>query len=268
MLWLTLAWLLTVPTSLPAPIEVRDDGDVQVLVHVNDHGPFRFLLDTGSSRSAVSTRLAARLALPVTRVSRLVTPTATTTVPLARALRLRVPPAGPRVIEPMVLDERQLVAPDVEGIVGQDVLAALSYTIDYQRHRLSIHGRGVGHEPGVRLPYAVRAGQPLVPVTVDGEATLALVADSGADRVVLFDEIGRRPVADAPGVLRDLAGQRPVSTVVLDRIHAGDLQLRNVSAVVLATRPMDGLMSDGLLPLSLFSRVTFCAESRVVILTR
>src|SRR5262249_5696175 len=47
----------------PVPFQVSENRNIAILVALNGHGPFTFLLDTGSNRSAVSARVASALGL-------------------------------------------------------------------------------------------------------------------------------------------------------------------------------------------------------------
>src|ERR1700749_109042 len=76
----SLWWFLTLPLGFPClganqpsagsqvfavPFRSLADGLIVVPVKVNGCGPFDFVLDTGSSATAIDTRLAKKLALPM-----------------------------------------------------------------------------------------------------------------------------------------------------------------------------------------------------------
>lgn len=95
-----------------------------------------------------------------------------------------------------------------------------------------------------------------------------LLADSGADTIVLFAAAGKAVRSAAPmetGLLRTSAGLQLGRRVSIDELDLGGLKLRNQSALLLADGDTTSLLGDGLLPLHLFARVTFDAAARVLI---
>jgi predicted aspartyl protease len=95
-----------------------------------------------------------------------------------------------------------------------------------------------------------------------------LLADSGADSIVLFATAGKAVRSAAPmetGLLKTSAGLQLGRRVWLDEIDLGEITLRNQSALLLSNRESSGLFGDGLLPLHLFARVTFDAAARALI---
>ena len=69
-------------TGRTAPLAIEMDGGIVVGVRIQGAGPFRFRLDTGASRTVVSRELAARLGLPLSGSSVVVTPAGRTVRPL------------------------------------------------------------------------------------------------------------------------------------------------------------------------------------------
>ncbi len=95
---------------------------------------------------------------------------------------------------------------------------------------------------------------------------LALIPDTGADGLMLFPR-ARTKVLLKPlevGMVSGLAGSRLAHRVQLDDLVVGDSRLRNPLAVVVDDASGD-LMGDGLLPLHVFSRVTFNVAGRFLI---
>jgi hypothetical protein len=87
-----------------------------------------------------------------------------------------------------------------------------------------------------------------------------MIPDSGSDGIVLFAGSGIElpPLTPLDVVmLRTLAGQQLVRRVLLDNFIVGDVYLRDQPAVLLAQNGNDRPDGDGLLPLHIFSRVTF-----------
>ena len=61
-------------TTSTTPFELLEDGSIVVPVTIGGTGPYRFVLDTGSSRTVISTRLSKTLRLPFIAKTVLVTP--------------------------------------------------------------------------------------------------------------------------------------------------------------------------------------------------
>jgi hypothetical protein len=124
----------------------------------------------------------------------------------------------------------------------------------------------VWHSPadalgGVRLPLQVRNHRVLVSLPqYDGDPrSLSLIPESGSDGLVLFahaqDKVRLRHLD--VGVLSSVHGSRLARRVQLEELVVGQARLENPFAVVVDSSEPPDLMGDGLLPLHLFSQVTF-----------
>jgi predicted aspartyl protease len=263
------------------PFRLGATGDVVLPVTIDGQGPFRFLLDTGSSRSAISAEIAKRLiARPVGR-TRVTTPSGHTTEPVVMLPGVVLGRTAPMTVHAIVVGGDRLgrdMAAD--GLIGQDVLAGLSYTIDYLRRRFVVHGLAV--EPrGTRLMLEVKDGRALVSLPQRSADTgagcamasedcgpLKLVPDSGADGFVLFERPGGPRPAVTPldaMAMRTLAGTRAVRRVRIDDLDIGSIRLRDQVAAVVTSGGDESSMGDGLLPLHVFARVTFNAREGYLI---
>jgi predicted aspartyl protease len=244
------------------PVELLADGSIVVPVIINGAGPFRFLLDTGSTRSGVAEPLAMRLRLPHRGHSLLITPTGRHTRPLAHVERLAIGDAFGTSITAVVLPHADFgERTGLDGLIGQDLLAPLVYTIDYARREIVWNPDAEAHDHRAKLPLETGEGRLLVklPQGSAGGWMLRMVPDTGADGLVLFAtpsgtrlDITLMEVA----VLRTVAGHRLGRRVLVDKLSVGDVVLRDHNAL-LVPRDDAGALGDGLLPLHLFSRVTF-----------
>lgn len=258
------------------PFELLGHAAIVVPVTIDGEGPFRFLLDTGSSRTAVADDLAARLGLRVVGHTSMHTVVGRTRRPLAPLLRVALGDGPPGTVLAMILPAARLDRGlGLRGIIGRDILARRPYTIDYERRHVAWHlGPGPDGIDGsqlrlerrdeglvVELPQASRA-------TTRPARTLRLVPDSGATELVLFDKFGRAMAAHSlwgKAVLASQGGSRTVPGVFLDELQVGEVWLKNQPAALIeADEPLAGL-GDGLLPLHLFSRVTFDLPRGVLI---
>ena len=115
------------------PFQLRDASDIVVPVSIAGKGPFRFLLDTGSTRSAVTERVARDLRLPRTGQTIIVTAAGQTSRPLVHAALAFG--AARAAVQAMVLPAHDL-GQNVDGLIGIDFLATRRFTIDYRRRRV------------------------------------------------------------------------------------------------------------------------------------
>ena len=276
-MWLALAMALAFDVLDSPPLvhfDLLEDGAIVVPVTVEGQGPFRFLLDTGASRSVVTESLARRVGAASGAAIMMLTPGGQRVLqPAARLGTLRIGPV--RVVDLLVTrveDDLLKAAKDVEGIVGQDILAQAAYTIDYRRRSVVWHLDGT-IPAGTRLRLDMAGGRALVslPQRSDHEAALRMIPDTGADGLVLFARAGRRLPSVTPldiALLRTVSGHQLVRRALLDRFYAGEIEFGNVTASIVERRDTNTADGDGLLPLHMFSAVTFDVANGFLVLQR
>jgi hypothetical protein len=234
---------------------------VTVPVTVNGQGPFAFLLDTGSSRSAVSSELAASLSLPTVAKTMMVTTTGSQAQPVVSFDSLTVGTASKTNLLVTVIPAPQLrvAIAGVDGIVGQDFLSSFTYTIDYRKKRLSWTAPSAD-DGDQRLRLVKEDGRFLVELR-QLDRTLRLVPDSGATDLVIFERHGVLPLSLAQtgerARLVSMTGAQNARLPVMPWLLVGGVILENQLVVVVPRDEPDAPKGDGLLPLYLFSRVSF-----------
>ncbi len=131
------------------PFTLQPPGDIVVPVTIAGQGPFRMLVDTGASRSAVSTAVADRLASRRLGETTLLTPAGQARRPLILIKGLVFGTRGPVSVVGVALDASDLADPAIDGLIGQDILASRVFTIDYRSSRIvwhdesgAVHGAG------------------------------------------------------------------------------------------------------------------------------
>lgn len=252
-------------------------GSLIVPVRLGGAGPFFFLLDTGSSGSAVAASLARRLSLPTTGQVEVVTPAGEALRDLVASGPVTL---GDRQVDGVrltVLADGALQRPGtrVDGILGQDVLSTFDYTLDYENQVVWVNAprpaddeRG-GHD--VRLALIEDHGRYVVdlPQGRNGE-TLRFVPDSGTTGLVIFDRPGRRlpPVLPMQGRLatRSAVGAGDARPMLLLRLRVGDLTITKHPIALIERPATDVPQVDGLLPLHLFKQVTFRSREKYLVL--
>jgi predicted aspartyl protease len=264
--------LLTTPrlfAGSTTTFTLGSQGGVMVPVMVNGTGPFIMLLDTGATHSAISEHVAAIAGAHAVAKSTVISPVGETLRAIVSIDRLGVGPISADNVLPSVVPVKSFDPEGkIHGLIGQDVLAWLRYTLDFKRRVVEWHDESPPRR-GVALDLAYEHGRFLVSLPQQ-HGTLRLVPDSGAGALVLFNAAGRlsENIVDL-GLTVELATaetSRQARHVRLRQLRLGSRTLRDVPAVTVERaerRPAEG---DGLLPLHLFERVTFDGPARLLIL--
>ena len=255
--------------SSTTPFQLGDQGSVIVLVMVNGAGPFRMLIDTGATHSAITEAVANTVNATAVARSRVITPAGETVRTIVSIERLVVGPVVARNVLPSIVEPKAFDSEGrIHGLIGQDVLAWLRYTIDFRKKVVEWHDDSPARA-GIRLPLSFEHGRFLVSLP-QAHSTLRLVPDSGAGGLVLFDAGGRVPFNNEesrPTVALSTAHATRLGRHVRIRtLRVGDRMMRDVPAVNLERAEPHPAEGDGLLPLHLFERVTFDGPARVLIL--
>lgn len=223
------------------PLGTLADDRLTVAVNLGDHGPFRFLVDTGADRTAVSRQLAARLSLPPGRGARLHSVTGMSQVRTASVRGLRVAErAFPTVTAPL-LDAEHVGA---DGILGTDVLRSAQVRFDFKAGVLSISGPGARRvrsaEPETIVVEARRrAGRLIVTEAIADGQRLTVVLDTGSavtiGNAALRRALGRRGLLkeDRPIELTSVTGEKlPATYMFLDQVEVGGVTLRGLGIAI------------------------------------
>jgi predicted aspartyl protease len=237
-------------------------GGVVVPVNVNG-ARLRFLVDTGSSHSAISARAATALRAPVIARAPLTSSGGVQWLPVV-GLELAVGPVVATVQASVVT--AMPVPGEADGVVGQDVLGSRHFTIDYRQRRLEWHLTSDEPTPTSALPLTELHGRFVVAATIAGRET-PLVLDTAADRLVLFSTpLDREPKRPVPlsSVLGSLTGPATVRTTEVNDLALGRWAFPRVKAAVV-DRPWQPGEPEGLLPTHGFSRVTINGPARTLI---
>jgi predicted aspartyl protease len=264
----------TVGMVTPAtPFHLGAHNEPVVAVRVNGAGPFPFILDTGSTHSSIGSELVRTLGAPAVAKTTVSSSLGQHVRPVVNLEKLEVGPlAALQVLATEVSDDSLGNKKEVRGVLGQDVLSSLVYTLDFTARRVEWNA-GVrptsSHASTLRLRNA--QGRFLVELP-QNDSTLWLVPDSGAETLVLYE----RPNVPLPSLrhtgrlarLSTVTDQQAVETVRMNCLTVGDANLSDVPAVLVKHDEDDASLGDGLLPLAMFNRVTFDGPGRVLIVER
>lgn len=268
-------------------VRIDESGAFIVPVRINGRGPFPFLLDTGSSHSVVSRSLVEQLALRFVAKTSVLTSTGREWRPVVNLDETTIGDARSGGLLASVTPSAQLdaVAPGIEGIIGQDFLFGLNYTLDYRRKRLVWNDERPDADAAC-LPLVAQEGRYLVQVMSTGkEAPVLLVPDSGASDFVAYERNGRTKLSpafaptganrfgeagSAAGMttVHGLSGRQGARMMMLRELRLGALTITEQPVAVVPRDPNDVVEGDGLLPLHLFASVSFNARERCLVLRR
>lgn len=247
-----------------------------VPVRISDHGPFRFLIDTGAQSTVVSTSVASQLAL----------------TPGRRATLISI--AGTQIVETVEIDEIGLgrrsyygiIAPLLEarnigadGIIGLDSLQNQRVLIDFRRNLIAIDDANkLGGNSGFEIVVQARrrSGQLIMTdAVIDGVHT-DVVIDTGAEtsiaNLALQRALSRRN-RSGQAVLTSVTGQQVIADLGIGRLlKIGDMTITNVVFAFTDAPPFKSLDLQrrpaillGMRELRVFKRVAIDFSTRKVL---
>jgi predicted aspartyl protease len=223
-------------------------------VFVNGHGPYRFLIDTGSNLNFIEKRVADATGMAASLEVEVKSSAGKTRMAQSDGNEIalgEVTAHGQRLLV-STMKEIRSVLPEVRGVLGQWFLARFDYLLDIRGGRIEF---GAQRRTGTRLPSRMLNGRIAVPTSL-GE----LLLDSGAVNLVRF---GVMPDRSGMKYLQTVAGGRLVGSVETSLAIDG----RNVwSGTAVAMPDTDEAGAAGLMPVGLFSKVYVCNSEGYVVL--
>ena len=253
-----------------------------VAVMVNGQGPYRFLIDTGANRSAISSRVAAALALPAGEMVKVHSMSGVNLVPSVKIALLEV---GPDVAL------HDLLAPvffgddlGADGLLGVDSLQGHQVVIDFVRHTMAVrtakkHERPLLDDQGAVVVMArSRFGELILVDSSLGSRPLRVVLDTGAQFAVgnlpmrrLAASLAHEAPAQRVQMLSVVGRSVPADYTQIARIKLGGFVLINTPVAFADAHPFArfGLAKEpamllGMDMLRLFRRVTIDFANRRV----
>jgi hypothetical protein len=223
-------------------------------VYVNGHGPYRFLVDTGTTLNHLEPALAASIGLKPTFRTELITSSGSTLAAGVDGVLIAVDSlrASGQTFLFAGFDAIHQMCPEVRGILGQAFLSQFDYLLDVKGKRLEFGPREVEPEK-TRVPFQTVTGRPMVPTSLG-----KLVLDSGANWLTLFGvkavEISRE--------MMTLTGSMHVG-MVASRLSIEGRTFWRGKAVAIPRESDSG--AAGLLPVSLFKSVYVSNSERYVV---
>lgn len=181
-----------------APTTQDRIGRIMAPVMLNGQGPFRFVVDTGASRSVVSERLVEHLGLDQELETRITIQGATGAEAMPAVLiehlqagdirleNVRLPVVGPGVLA------------GADGILGVEGFDKMRMVVDFTTDSIAItraRSSWVGRKGWYRVPVRLRFGRLMVAQARIGDVAVKAVIDTGAERT-----LGNLALRDALGL--------------------------------------------------------------------
>ena len=156
-------------------------GKPYVMVTIDGHGPFRFVIDTGTGGEAfITPQLVEQLGLPQTGHKRLSDPSGkgSQTVPTVTIPSLQLAGVTFGDVKAVVHDLSDADGP-CEGLLGFPLFRDYLLTLDYPNHRMKLEPGGLTADGAQSvLPFRMPDGIPVVSMAV-GETHFEALIDSG-----------------------------------------------------------------------------------------
>lgn len=239
------------PVSESAPIDkttqtedVRFRTDVTermtVPVRIAGTGPYRFLVDTGADRTAISRQLAGRLNFRANDSASLHSVAGVSKVSTANVPTLQLTKNVVRNINAPLLDGAHMGA---DGIIGVDALRSQRIMFDFEAHTMSVVPSAVPDfvaEPGTIVVQGRRRnGRLIVTEAKANGRPVTVVVDTGS-QISIGNEALRRELLGAKLLeseiqkveLQSVTGEKITGDYMYVReIRVGDIGLKNLAVV-------------------------------------
>jgi len=228
-----------VTVSAPEPRYVapttRDRiGRIWAPVLIDGKGPFRLVLDTGASNSAILPRVAEELGTPI-HVDSIKLRGVTGTM-VASSIRVKTLEVGELLLEGTTMPIVSDVFGGADGVLGTEGLTDKRIVIEFRRDRITIvRSHREPAPPGyLILPFKFVKNRGLrIKMSIGGVPAVAVI-DTGAQATVgnlaLREALARRIKAAEPGEETIIGVTQDIQTadrVRVRSIYAGDLLVRN-----------------------------------------
>jgi hypothetical protein len=241
-----------------------------VNISINNHGPFAFLVDTGTNTTLIEPALAAELDLTPADRLWITTLTGSQAVPRYFVDEIQVGETRLADVEVLAtpLHELQGVDKKIRGILGTNFLTAFSFRLDYQHHRLELFDGEQSPSVTGGTPVPVELSESRMLVSVESRSARGgawkLALDSAVSQVVVFEgrlAAGFRREDGCTGVcsmtMRTNSFRAEEVAQRVTDISIGKMLLRDLPITTPADAATQRRSEDGLLPAVLFHAIVF-----------
>ncbi len=208
-----------------------------VPVRVAGSGPYRFLIDTGADRTAISTDLARHLGLRESARATLHTVLGQSQVGTARVPVLDLAAKQVTNVDAALLDAQYMGA---DGILGLDSLRSQRILFDFKRQTLTIvpSKARLRDKDAIVVTGRIRNGRFILADTEADNNKVTLVIDTGAEVSVgneaLHHKLNRRSNLKRSGQveLHSVAGEKLVGDyMILRELEVGEVTMKDLPIV-------------------------------------
>jgi predicted aspartyl protease len=241
---------MTAPTlsASSAKVKFRLAGGAQPLillpVHVNEHGPFDFILDTGAGTSLLSSDLAKQLDTRIIGSKEGQSAGGKVSVSLAKVDSLTVGETKIDDVDVGIVDLAQIgktVGAQIDGDLGHNFLKHFRVTIDYRdcEIRLDDPKRVESFARGAKTEVPIRLASPakpliLVDVHANGRGPFQFAIDTGTSTSAVTPELAKElGLESSPvGPVTTGGGHINVRAATLDSFQLGGVKIDSMAVVV------------------------------------
>jgi predicted aspartyl protease len=237
-------------TTQADDVKIRRDltNRMTVPVTVDGSGPFRFMVDTGADRSAISSAMAAQLGLDTGEEASLHSLTGISTVRTATISNLQLSQKHFSIVDAPILEAENMGA---DGILGTDSLRSQRVVFDFQNNMMTIvpaEQQAPKEDGTIVVTGKLRNGRLIVTNAVADGNVITVVLDTGAE-VSIGNEALRRRLGNAGLVkstgaidLQSVTGQMLQGEYTfVKRLEVGDVNLANLAVVFADAHTFDKL---------------------------
>lgn len=230
------------PAVAQQEIKGRTDSTdrMTVGVHIDGHGPFPFVVDTGAERTVISVELATQLRLISVRSARLLSLSEESVVPTVLIPRLSISDTEVDAISAPALARDHLGA---AGILGIDTLQKQRVVFDFKRGLMKVSPSTEREEHDYGEEIVVRArsrfGRLVLADATVGDQKVYVIIDSGAQMSVgnpaLLRRLAARRHNKAAGAIQLTSvtgGTITANAALLRKVRIGGVHLENMPVVI------------------------------------
>jgi predicted aspartyl protease len=239
---------MTAATLSPNSNKFRLAGGAQPLillpVHVNDRGPFDFILDTGAGTSLLSSELAKQLEVKTIGSKEGQSAGGKVSVSLAKVDSISVGETKLHDVDVGIVDLAQIgktIGAKIDGDLGYNFLKYFRVTIDYRDceirfddpKRVENFGRSAKTEVPIRLASPAKPLL-LVDVHANGRGPFQFAIDTGTSTTAIAPELAKQLGVESSPVGAGTTGGAPVdfSAGSLQSFQLGGAKIDNMAVVV------------------------------------
>ena len=231
----------------------RDDGDrMTVPVRLSGTGPYRFLIDTGANRTAISTELASRMNYAQRQAASLHSIAGESRITTALVPSLQLTRKEVRNIHAPLLNGVYMGA---DGILGTDSLRSQRVLFDFVANTLSIVPSAVPDfraEPGTIVVQGTRRNGRLVVTDAIANGNKVIVVIDTGSQVTIGNEALRRVLmrdrmlsVPEPVVIELVTGEKVTGDYTFVReLQIGGVGLKNLAVVFVDAHTFKQLKLD------------------------